>query len=143
LTTRIKLPASVAAIYRAVAELEAAYPGRNFTPDGHLVGSIGEVIAAENLGLKLYPSGHPVHDAYDDNGDVQIKMTVDDAFGMYGPCERLLVLRIVSPEEAEIVFFGCGDLAWASAGKPRTNGQRVVRLAKLRALAQNGGLARR
>ena len=44
---RIKLPARVAAIYRAVEELEAAYPLRKFTPDGHLVGSIGEVIAAE------------------------------------------------------------------------------------------------
>jgi hypothetical protein len=46
---RIKLPAPVAAIYRAVEELEAAYPLRKFTPDGHLVGSIGEVIAAEAL----------------------------------------------------------------------------------------------
>ena len=31
---RIKLPAPVAAIYRAVAELEATYPLRKFTPDG-------------------------------------------------------------------------------------------------------------
>jgi hypothetical protein len=70
LTARIKLPAPVAAIYRAVAELEAAFPGRKFTPDGHLVGSIGEVVGAENLGLTLYPGGHPIHDAYDENGDV-------------------------------------------------------------------------
>jgi hypothetical protein len=41
----IKLPPPVADIYRAVGELETAYPGRKFTPDGHLVGSIGEVIA--------------------------------------------------------------------------------------------------
>jgi hypothetical protein len=44
---RIKLPAPVAAIYKAVEELEAAYPSRKFTPDGHLVGSIGEVIAGK------------------------------------------------------------------------------------------------
>lgn len=44
---RIKPPAPVGAIYRAVEEFEAAYPLRKFTPDGHLVGSIGEVIAAE------------------------------------------------------------------------------------------------
>ncbi|WP_155253486.1 DUF6998 domain-containing protein [Bradyrhizobium japonicum] len=43
---RINLPKPVTDIYRAVAELEALYPGRKFTPDGHLVGSIGEVIAA-------------------------------------------------------------------------------------------------
>jgi hypothetical protein len=51
---RINLPAPVADIYRAVAELEKLYPGRKFTPDGHLVGSIGEVIAAEHFGLTLY-----------------------------------------------------------------------------------------
>ncbi len=39
----VKLPKQVADIYRAVRELEANYPGRKFTPDGHLVGSIGEV----------------------------------------------------------------------------------------------------
>jgi hypothetical protein len=43
---RIKLPEAVAQIYRAVEELEALYRPRKFTPDGHLVGSIGEVLAA-------------------------------------------------------------------------------------------------
>jgi hypothetical protein len=46
----------VARIYQATAELEALYPGRKFTPDGHLVGSIGEVIAADDLGLVPCPS---------------------------------------------------------------------------------------
>jgi hypothetical protein len=61
---RVKLPPPVAAIYRAVAELEALYPDRKFTPDGHLVGSIGEVVAAEALSLTLHPSSHPGHDAF-------------------------------------------------------------------------------
>lgn len=56
---RVALPAPVAAIYRAVAELEALHPGRKFTPDGHLVGSIGEVVAAEALGLTLHPASYP------------------------------------------------------------------------------------
>ena len=34
-------------LYRITAELERRYPGRKFTIDGHLVGSIGEVIVAE------------------------------------------------------------------------------------------------
>lgn len=62
-------------------------------------------------------------------------MTAGQGIAMYGPCKRLVVLRIVSPEEAEIVFNGPGDLAWASAGTPQKNGQRVVSLAKLRGLA--------
>lgn len=47
MTTRIKLTAPVADIYRAVAALEQLYPGRKFTPDGHLVGSMGEVIVRD------------------------------------------------------------------------------------------------
>jgi len=80
---KVKLPGPVAAIYKAVAELEAAYPGRKFTPDGHLVGSIGEVVAAETLGLTLYPPSHPGHDAFDGAGDVQIKMTAGKSVAMY------------------------------------------------------------
>lgn len=70
MTRRIALPKPVTKIYEAVEELSALYPGRPFTPDGHLVGSIGEVIAAESLGLKLYAPSQPGHDAYDEHGDV-------------------------------------------------------------------------
>ncbi len=132
---KVKLPEPVAAIYKAVAELEAAYPGRKFTPDGHLVGSIGEVIAAEALGLELYRPSHPGHDAFDENGDVQIKMTGGKSIGMYATCNRLVVLKVVSAEEAEIVYDGPGGPAWDAAGPMARNGQRVVSLAKLRNLA--------
>lgn len=138
---RIPLPPPVAAIYQAVAELEAAFPGRKFTPDGHLVGSIGEVVAAEALGLTLYSASRPGHDAYDANGDVQIKMTGGKQVALYATCDRLVVLRVVSPAEAEIVYDGPGEPAWAGAGKMGKNGQRVVSLARLRALALVGEVA--
>jgi len=51
MSNRITLPEPVARIYDATEELQKLYPGRKFTPDGHLVGSIGEVVAAEALGL--------------------------------------------------------------------------------------------
>jgi hypothetical protein len=101
-----------------------------------LVGSIGEVVAAEALGLTLHPMSRSGHDAYDANGDVQIKMTARGSIAMYSDCCRLVVLRVVSPEEAEIVYDGKGAPAWACAGKAGKNGQRVVSLAKLRALAR-------
>ena len=131
---KVKLPEPVSAIYRAVEELEAAYPKRKFTPDGHLVGSIGEVVAAEALGLTLHQSSHPVHDAYDENGQVQIKMTAGQKVAMYGTCERLVVLRVISPQEAEIIYDGPGEPAWTSAGKMGKNGQRAISLSKLRLL---------
>ena len=39
MTKRVPLPEPVAHIYKATAALEALYPGRKFTPDGHLVGA--------------------------------------------------------------------------------------------------------
>lgn len=122
---------------RAVKELEAIYPTRKFTPDGHLVGSIGEVVAAEALGLTLHRMSYAGHDAFDANGNVQIKMTAGKSVAMYADCDRLVVLRVISPEEAEIVYDGKGAPAWACSGKLRKNGQRTVSLAKLRALARD------
>lgn len=135
MTKRIPLPEPVARIYEAVAELEARYPGRAFTPDGHLVGSIGEVVAAEALGLTLYPGSHPGHDAFDGDGDVQIKMTGGNGVSLYATCDRLVVLKVISPHEAEIVFDGPGAPAWESAGPMAKNGQRRISLAKLRIIA--------
>jgi hypothetical protein len=135
MTKRIALPTPVATIYRAVRELEIKYPARKFTPDGHLVGSIGEVIAAEALGLTLYGMSHPGHDAYDHNGDVQIKMTAGNRVSMYDQSARLVVLRVISPEEAEIVYDGPGEPVWRATSKGGKNGQRSISIAKLQAIA--------
>jgi hypothetical protein len=116
----VQLPKPVADIYRAVAELDDQFGShkRKFTPDGHLVGSIGEVVAAA-LRLKLYPGSHPGHDAYDTKGDVQIKMTAGRSVSLYDTCARLVVLKIVSPEEAEIVYDGPGNQFGLSLAKPK------------------------
>ena len=66
----------IKALYEITNELEAKYPGRKFTPDGHLVGSIGEILVAEHYGLTLLPNSSETHDAVDQNGTlVQIKTT--------------------------------------------------------------------
>lgn len=129
---KITLPAPVAAIYNAVDELQRRYPDRKFTPDGHLVGSIGEVVAAEALGLTLYPMSRPGHDAYDVNGDVQIKLTAGKRIAMYAECVRLVVLAIVSADEAEIIYDGPGAPVWQAAGPMAKNGQRSISLSKLK-----------
>ena len=114
--------------------MQRLYPDRKFTPDGHLVGSIGEVIAAEHFGLTLYGMSKPGHDAFDADGDIQIKLTAGKAISMYSDCVRLIVLKIVSPEEAEIVYDGPGAPVWAAAGSMQKNGQRTIGLTKLRAI---------
>ncbi|MEE3500580.1 DUF6998 domain-containing protein [Acidiphilium acidophilum] len=129
----------MAQIYEAVAQLEDAYEGRKFTPDGHLVGSIGEVVAAKALGLTLFRMSEPGHDALDSEGrKVQIKMTAGRSIAMYADCDRLVVLRVVSPQEAEIVYDGAGSLAWNAAAAMAKNGQRTIRLSKLKAISEGG-----
>lgn len=135
---KIRLPPPVADIYRAVEVLSAAYPSRKFTPDGHLVGSIGEVVAAKALGLTLYPGSHPGHDAVDADGrDMQIKMTGGKSVSLYATYNRLVVLKVASPEEAEIVYNGPGAPAWDAAVAMQKNRQRPISLTKLRAFSTN------
>ncbi len=131
----IALPKPIAEIFRQVEQLERAYPGRKFTPDGHLIGSIGEVIAAEAFGLMLLPASAAGHDARDESGAlVQIKLTSGKSIGLRASCERLLVMRIVDPTSAELVYDGPGEPVWAACGKMQKNGQRSISLTKLRSI---------
>jgi hypothetical protein len=134
---KIALPPAVAAIYKAIKELNAEFPLRSFTPDGHLVGHLGEVIAAKEFNLELLPNSHPGHDGVDSTGRyVQIKLTAGNSISMYADCDRLIVMRIMSAQWAELVYDGDGAPIWAIAGKQQKNGQRRVRLAAIRRISE-------
>jgi hypothetical protein len=49
----IRFPKLMAELYGLVTELELMFQ-RPFTPDGHMVGSIGEALAAHYYGLTQY-----------------------------------------------------------------------------------------
>lgn len=121
-------------IYKIANELEEMYPGRHFTPDGHMIGSIGEVIAAEEYDLELFEASHPVHDAKTKDGkQVQIKATQGDKIAISECPEYLIVLKIHRDGGFEEVYNGSGDIAWGLVGKRQKTGQCHVSLAKLRA----------
>lgn len=44
---QVDLSQKICKLYAITRELELQFPGRKFTPDGHLVGSIGEVLVAD------------------------------------------------------------------------------------------------
>ncbi|WP_417839060.1 DUF6998 domain-containing protein [Tritonibacter scottomollicae] len=50
-------------LYTAADGLKRIFPGRKFTLDGHLVGRIGEVVAACMFDLSLNPASTHGHDA--------------------------------------------------------------------------------
>lgn len=66
----------IQAMYSIIKELENKFPGRPFTPDGHMVGSLGEVLVAERYSLQLLKPSAKTHDAVDSLGrNIQIKAT--------------------------------------------------------------------
>lgn len=122
-------------LYKITNELEQTYPGRKFTVDGHLVGSIGEVIVAEHYGLSLLPNSTKTHDAVSKEGkQVQIKATQVKGIAISSEPDYLIVIRILPDGSWEEIYNGPGKAAWESAGKMQKNGQRPISLSKLRNL---------
>jgi hypothetical protein len=131
---RNKIPQLLKRLYEIVAELESRFPGRKFTPDGHLVGSLGEVIAAHDYDLILLESSAKTHDARKGSKQIQIKVTQGKSVAMYGEPEHLLVLRLLKNGTTEEIYNGPGKPAWDNAGKPQRNGQSSISLSRLRVL---------
>ena len=122
-------------LYTITNELEARYPGRKFTPDGHLVGSIGEVLVAEHYGLTLLPNSSETHDAVNKDGIfVQIKATQINRIAISSEPEHLIVIKLSRDGSWEEIYNGPGDLAWNNAGKMQKNGQRPISIAKLKTI---------
>lgn len=125
-------------LYKITSELENEYPGRKFTPDGHLVGSIGEVIVAENYGLELFRNSTEKHDAKTKEGNlVQIKATQINRIAISAEPEYLIVIKILSDGSWIEIYNGPGKDVWDNAGKMQKNGQRPISIHKLKCLMEN------
>ncbi len=78
--------------------LNKLFPDRPFTPDGHLVGSIGEVIAADTYDLTLEKCSNAGFDAKTQTlRTVEIKLTGGDSVSVSSDCnppEFLIVFEV-------------------------------------------------
>ncbi|SRR6266568_2509182 len=139
-----QVPPLVRRIYEVTDELARLFPGRPFTPDGHLVGSIGEVLAAYRYDLVLLPPSEPTHDAETRDGRrVQIKATQGNTVALRDKPLHLVVLRLGRDDLLDEVFNGPGSIAWAAAGRKQKNGQRPLSCSKLKQLMQRVPSAQR
>jgi len=131
-----RFPELLRSIYSAVDELESMFPGRHFTPDGHLVGSIGEAFAMYYYGVKLYSASNVAHDGEAEGRMVQVKATQRKCISISSEPEHLLVLRLKRDGTFVEEYNGPGAAAWALVSlKPRPrNGQYQISLATLRKL---------
>ncbi len=133
-----EIPKLVTELYQITERLESLFPERRFTPDGHLVGSIGEVLAAHHYDLKLLPNSTETHDAKTHDGlMVQIKATQGRSIALRSEPEHLLVLKILSDGSVEEAYNGTGNLPWEHAGEMQKNGQRPISLSKLKTLMED------
>lgn len=122
-------------LYSASDGLETMFPGRKFTLDGHLVGSIGEVVAAYVFDLDLNPASTLGHDARARDGRrVEIKLTQGTGVAMRHEPEHLIVLHRPKGGPMIVVYNGPGALPWVQAGKMQKNGQRPISLSRLMTL---------
>ena len=129
------VPSLIGELYALVAKFESLFPGRRFTPDGHLVGSIGEVIAAHRYGLELLAHSARGHDARSATGAlVEIKATQGSNVALREQPNHLIVLQLSKLGEASEIYNGPGEQVWAAAGAMQRNGQRSISLFRLRAL---------
>lgn len=118
-------------LVRIVSELETAFPGRHFTLDGHLVGSIGEVMAAYYYGIDLYTASTKLHDGQVSGRKVQIKITQQDNVMISGEPDYLIVLYLKRDGNVYEVYNRPGKEPWESAGKTDSHNNRHVRVNKL------------
>ena len=114
-----------------VAQLEAEFPGRHFTLDGHLVGSIGEVMAAYYYGIELYAASTEIHDGEVDGKKVQIKISQQDNIVINHEPDYLIVLYLNRNGNIYEVYNGPGKLPWESASKRDSHNNKHMRVNKL------------
>lgn len=71
-----QLPEMIRRFYEIVRDLHAKFPQWEFTPDGRLVGDIGEAFACYHFDLEPLPGNEKTHDARTKDGKlVQVKTT--------------------------------------------------------------------
>ena len=124
-------------LYATVNELENMFPGRHFTPDGHMVGSIGECLVADAYGLELMPASNKGFDAISKSGkQVEIKATQSNSVSFRSKPEHAIVILILANGSFEEIYNGPGSMVWqVFEGKPLpSNGQYQISISKLKAI---------
>ena len=135
-----KFQSLVKQLYSTVNELEAMFPGRHFTPDGHMVGSLGECLVASAYGLELMTASNKGYDAVSKSGlKVEIKATQSKSAAFRSEPEHTIIIKIEPDGTFKEVYNGPGSLVWEQfSGKPLpSNGQYQISLKKLVALNES------
>lgn len=131
-----KIKLLIPQLFSVCEQLERAASGLRFKPAGQLIGTIGELLVCDKLGLRMAPSSTERFDAFTSDGEpVQVKTTVR---GQYVPLwhgeGRLVVALLGRDGSLEVVYNGSRACARADAGKKWRKGFCPLTLSRLRQL---------
>lgn len=132
-----KFRALVKQLYATVNELEVMFPGRHFTPDGHMVGSLGECLVADAYNLDLKTASNKGYDAITESGlEVEIKATQSKTVAFRSQPQHTIIIKILPDGTFEEIYNGPGSFVWEQfKGKQLpSNGQFQISLSRLREL---------
>lgn len=140
-----KLKELVRQLYAIVQQLETMFPGRHFTPDGHMVGSLGEVLVADLYGLDLMTASNAGFDAVTPCGkQVEIKCTQAKSVafrydGVKTAPEAVIVIKLHKDGSFDEIYNGSGERIWEmlEGRKIPSNGQLSVSLNQLSKIQSN------
>ena len=134
-----RLPELVSQLYSIVGELEEMFPGRHFTLDGHIIGSLGECLEANYYGLELLAASSEGRDAEKDGISIEIKATQGNRVALRSCPEHLLVLKLDRKGLFVEIYNGPGKQVWSAiADRPRPkNGQYQISLGTLQRLMKS------
>ncbi len=100
-------------IFEGISHLKCAFPKKEFTIDGRLVGDIGEVIAALEYDVELFDVLRKGHDGKTSDGRlVQVKATFKDSLTFRAVPEYYLGLKLYQDGTHEEVYNGPGKLIY-------------------------------
>lgn len=118
----ITLKNNIKELISIVSSLEKEFPGKRFTLDGHLLGSIGEIFARYYYGIDLYlnDNSHKCHDGKKNGKEVQIKITQGDSVDINDVPDYLIVL-FLNKDECDVyeVYNGPGTIVLSDAKKTK------------------------
>ncbi|WP_236744354.1 DUF6998 domain-containing protein [Marinobacter similis] len=125
----------VTQLYATVNELEAMFPGRHFTPDGHMVGSLGECLVADAYNLELKTASNKGYDAVTETGvEVEIKATQSNSVAFRSQPQHAIIIKILRDGTFEEIYNGPGALFGSSS---KVNGYREM--ASFKSLSTSSG----
>lgn len=133
-------------LYKIVAELESIHDNRPFTPDGHLVGSIGECLISKMFNLELMPPSNKGYDAIDKKGrKVEIKVTQSTRVAFRHSSQYAIVGVLNKDGNIDIIFNGPGRIIWNEFKNKKlpSNGQYQIGINKLTELNKSIGPSNR